>query len=292
MNSFLRKLAFAWRAAERDAIVVAVVAAKGSVPRGVGTRMLVSARDAAGTIGGGHLELIAIERARTMLFAAANSPQTEHFALGPSLGQCCGGAVTLVFARLDAATLAAWPASEPRFHLQLHGAGHVGRAIARALVPLDVRVDWIDEREDEFPSTCDEGSAASWPAHIRKVSVDAVEQEVGHAPAGGFFLVLTHRHDLDLKITEKVLRRGDFAFLGLIGSKTKRARFVNRFRERGVEPGPIARLTCPIGLAGVSGKEPEVIAAAVVAQLLLVSSEPFRSAADESAGALGCEVLC
>lgn len=88
------------------------------------------------------------------------------------------------------------------------------------------------------------------------------------APAGGYFLVLTHNHDLDLRITEAILKRGDFGYLGLIGSKTKRQRFIHRFEQRGIATAAIARMTCPIGVGASVGKEPEVIAIAVVAQLL------------------------
>jgi len=174
--------------------------------------------------------------------------------------------VTLAFSRLDAKALAAWPLAAPRFHLQLYGAGHVGRAIVRALAPLNVRVAWIDERDDQFPP------AAEIPAHTRVIAVDAPEAEVDQAPKGAFFLVLTHRHDLDLRISTAILKRNDFAFFGLIGSKTKRARFIHRFEVMGLAPEAIARLTCPIGVPGVEGKEPEVIAASVVAQLLVASS--------------------
>jgi xanthine dehydrogenase accessory factor len=174
--------------------------------------------------------------------------------------------VTLGFSRLDAAAVAAWPLAAPRFHLQLYGAGHVGRAIVNALAPLNVRVDWIDERDDEFPPD------SAVPSHTRKVCVDTLEAEVREAPRGAFYLVLTHRHDLDLRIAEAILRRSDFGFFGLIGSKTKRARFIHRFEERGIAAEAIARLTCPIGVPGIEGKEPEVIAAAVVAQLLQAAS--------------------
>jgi xanthine dehydrogenase accessory factor len=268
----LRALAVAWLAKGRRAVVVEVTEARGSAPRGAGTRMLVDTDCAAGTIGGGHLELKAIDEARDMLRADDLEPRSRHYPLGPALGQCCGGAVTLGLAHLDAAALAAWPQTPPRFQLQLYGAGHVGRAIARALAPLAVRVDWIDEREDEFPALFFEAGDAPWPAHIRRVCVDAVEAEVDDAPPGAYYLVLTHQHDLDLRITEAVLRRADFGFLGLIGSRTKRRRFVHRFEERGIAPAVIARMTCPIGLPGIKGKEPDVIAAAVVAQLLLTSS--------------------
>ena len=207
---------------------------------------------------------------------ARPAPRSAHYPLGPALGQCCGGAVTLGFSLLDAPTIAAWPETPPRFHLQLYGAGHVGRAIARALAPLHVLVDWIDEREEEFPESFQSGdfggTGAAWPAHIRKVCVDGVDAEVRSAPPGAFYLVLTHQHDLDLQITEAILKRGDFGFLGLIGSKTKKHRFIHRFEQRGIAPEVIARMTCPIGIEGIDGKEPEVIAASVVAQLLLASS--------------------
>ena len=272
MDRAIRNTAQRWLAEARAAIVVEVTQALGSAPREAGTRMLVSATEAIGTVGGGHLELKAIERAREMLRTRELAQATEHFPLGPALGQCCGGAVTLAYRGLDAAALACWPESAPLFHLQLYGAGHVGRAIATLLATLDVSVDWIDEREAEFPAATTLGTPS--PAHIRRVCVDAVEGEVRLAQPGAFYLVLTHDHDLDLRITEAILRRGDFAYLGLIGSKTKRQRFVHRFERRGVAADAIARMTCPVGVEGIVGKEPEIIAAAVVAQLLQKLASP------------------
>lgn len=266
MNRQTRDTARRWLAEARAAIVVEVTRALGSAPREAGTHMLVSAAEVVGTVGGGHLELKAIALAREMLNARDFTPRGEHFALGPALGQCCGGAVTLAYRALDADALAHWPESKPLFHLQLYGAGHVGRAIATLLATLDVGVDWIDEREQEFPATTTLGTP--WPEHIRRVCVDAVEGEVRLAPPGAFYLVLTHDHDLDLRITEAILRRGDFGYLGLIGSRTKQQRFIHRFEQRGVDPEAIARMTCPIGIQPIDGKEPEIISVGVVAQLL------------------------
>jgi len=231
--------------------------------------MLVAADTVAGTIGGGHLELQAIQRARAMLAAGAG-PEDRAIALGPTLGQCCGGALTLRTTPLDAAALADWPDQAPLFDLQLYGAGHVGRAIVNLLETLPCRVAWIDEREAEFP-------AAPSAPHITRLCVDAVEAEVQQAPPAAFYLVLTHSHDLDLRITEAVLRRGDFGFFGLIGSATKRARFLSRLAQRGVAAEAIARLTCPIGVAGIPGKQPEQIAVAVAAQLLQVAASRVTS---------------
>jgi xanthine dehydrogenase accessory factor len=259
-----------WLDAGEAAVVVEVGEVRGSVPRGTGTRMLVSAGEAVGTIGGGHLELKAIDHARRMLAGELVSPTRLHFPLGPALGQCCGGAVTLHFEVLTAGLANAWPAPLRRFHLQLYGAGHVGRAIAHLLAELPVQVEWIDERADEFPLTL--GRLGGWPPHIRRLAGDGLEAEVQGAPAGAFYLVLTHRHDLDERITEAILRRGDFGFLGLIGSRTKKQRFVHRFLERGIPRAVVERMTCPIGLPDIAGKEPEVIALAAVAQLLAASS--------------------
>jgi xanthine dehydrogenase accessory factor len=265
MNAWTRATAFQWHEEGRPAIVVVVLESRGSVPRNSGTRMLVSAGEVVGTIGGGHLELKAIAEARALL-QSGGTGRSIHYALGPSLGQCCGGALTLGFMRLDERALGAWPEPRPLFHLQLYGAGHVGRAIARLLSTIHCRVDWIDEREDEFPNALFEG--ALWPSHIHTISVDEIEGEVRNAPPESYYLVLTHNHDLDLRITEAILRRGDFGYLGLIGSETKKARFIHRFEERGIPGERIARMTCPIGLPGIGGKEPELLAMSVVAQLL------------------------
>jgi xanthine dehydrogenase accessory factor len=265
LNRATRRTAEAWLAEGRTAVVIVVLETRGSAPRRSGTRMVVSASQAVGTVGGGHLELKAIDEARAMLSGGV-PPHEVHYPLGPALGQCCGGAMTLGFTRLDAQALAAWPNPKPLFHLQLYGAGHVGTAIARLLATLDVSVDWIDEREEMFPFALSEGTP--WPEHIRVVPVDEVWGEVALAPPEAYYLVLTHSHDLDLRITQTILRRGDFGYLGLIGSKTKRARFVHRFEAMGIPMQRIARMTCPIGIEGITAKEPEIIAVSVVAQLL------------------------
>ncbi len=274
MIDALRRLARQWLADGRPAMLVQVIAHRGSVPRETGTRMLVAADALAGTIGGGHLELKAIQRARQQLASDGAGPHDHHYPLGPALGQCCGGALTLRTAPLGAADLAAWPDEPALFDLQLYGAGHVGRAIVRLLATLPCRVAWIDERADEFPpEPAREAGIDNPTAHIERRCVEPVAFEVRSAPAGAFYLVLTHRHDLDLAISTAILQRADFGYLGLIGSATKRARFLHRFEQRGIAPDALARLTCPIGLPGIVGKQPEVIALAVVAQLLQVSAQ-------------------
>ncbi len=261
----LARIAADWLATGVPAMCVEVLQTQGSAPRESGTRMLVSADQVHGTIGGGHLEWRAIADARRLLQGPGKDPMPmprQHIALGPSLGQCCGGTVDLALQRLHPGLVANWPEPAQRFFLQLYGAGHVGRAIVALLAGLPCRVQWIDERESEFPAQHDE------PPHIERVCVDPVDAEVAVAPPGAYFLVLTHSHDLDLAIAEAILQRGDFGFFGLIGSRTKRERFLKRFAQRGISAAATAHMQCPIGLPGIRGKEPEVLAVAVVAQLL------------------------
>lgn len=263
----LREAAWRWRAAARPAVVVEIEHSRGSVPREAGTRMLVAADEVLGTIGGGHLELRAVADARRLL-AGAPLARQQAVALGPSLGQCCGGALALRFTPLAELPLddpGVWPAEPARFHLQLYGAGHVGRAVVRLLAELPCWVRWIDQRESEFP-------AGPRPPHIEAVCSEPAAAEMAAAPPGAFHLVLTHSHALDLAWASAILERGDFGWFGLIGSATKRARFEHRLRARGVADEMLARMVCPIGLPGLVGKEPEVIAVSVVAQLLLQAS--------------------
>ncbi|WP_256081323.1 xanthine dehydrogenase accessory protein XdhC [Massilia sp. YIM B04103] len=371
-------------AATVPAVLVTVAKVEGSAPRESGTKMLVTAATQFDTIGGGHLELRAVDMARAMLCASTQpAVQYERFPLGPSLGQCCGGVVWLSFelvqgalaavldalrlrrnedswrlsaidgapasalfdaggkllagdaglafpargyergvceegsaidsgaassrvegtAAVDAAGAAAaialgagftavvpgagdrcavgcaaagarvfagdsgrrWlidPVLAPRAHLLLFGAGHVGAAIVRALAELPCRVTWVDEREEMFP--------ADLPPNVTVEATDAPEALVAAAPPGSSYLVMTHSHPLDQRLTEAILARGQVGWFGLIGSKTKRMQFEHRLQARGFAQERIAAMVCPVGLPGITNKAPAVIAASVCAQLLTV----------------------
>lgn len=242
-----------------QAWLVEIVAVQGSAPRAAGTRLLVAADAVAGTVGGGHLEFEAIRLAREAL-ATGSAPFTREWALGPSLGQCCGGRVTLRFASLGAGALEGWPTQAARFHAAVFGAGHVGHALARLLATLPCRVTLVDERPEAFDREL--------PRPVRALSTDDACAEMPRMPAGTHVLVMTHSHDLDLRLCEAALARPDLPFVGLIGSVTKRARFEHRLRGRGHDDASLARWHCPVGLPGIEGKEPAVIAVAVAAQLL------------------------
>lgn len=306
-------------------VLVTVAEVEGSVPREPGARMLVGRSRQWGTVGGGHLELRAVETARAML-ASAGLEQTarrlERFPLGPSLGQCCGGVVQLAFELLDRAHARALAARStedswrlvaldgapdlalfdaggrliqgdpapgftrergthimrgpdgrrwlvdkveaPRHHLMLFGAGHVGAAIVRALADLPCRVSWVDEREDLFPEQV--------PANVAIEATDTPEALAEQAAPGTSFLVMTHSHALDQRLAETILKRPGFDadWFGLIGSNTKRKQFEHRLRDRGIDAARLASMVCPIGVPGIDGKQPAVIAVAVAAQLLMV----------------------
>jgi xanthine dehydrogenase accessory factor len=310
-------------------VLVTVAIAEGSVPREPGAKMLVMREGFAGTIGGGHLEHRAIEMARAML-EQGGAPRLERFALGPSLGQCCGGVAHLVFevadrdqvALLDArrnvdtvrvvALDGGWalfdggaihiagdpvpafdrtrgthvmsdpagrrwlvdPILAPRAHLMLFGAGHVGAAIVRSLAEMPCRVTWVDERDDLFPSVV--------PANVTVEATDTPEALVDAAAPGTTFLVMTHSHALDLRLSIAILSRPGSTqprdWFGLIGSDTKRRQFEHRLRERGIDNARIDAMVCPIGLPGIAGKAPAVIAASCAAQLLTVWEDAEMSA--------------
>ncbi|WP_242123449.1 xanthine dehydrogenase accessory protein XdhC [Sphingobium sp. Sx8-8] len=287
----------------KPAALVSVLASEGSAPRGAGTRMLVTDDALFGTIGGGQLEFRAIEQARAILSLPPGSWRVQDYPLGPLLGQCCGGRVRLLVEHVDAGALD-WlnEAGEERVlvsrllperidrHISgdavptplsargdrpregaclteiigqhrrpvyLFGAGHVGQAIARHAHGLPFRLAWFDTRP-VFETI--EGVAV--------VPETAIEQCVAEAPDDSAVVILTHDHALDYRLTRAALTRPPLDFVGLIGSATKKARFHARLERDGIPAQSRARLTTPIGVEGIVGKEPDVIAIATLAQLL------------------------
>ena len=259
---------FTKQLAREPAVLVTVVSTQGSVPRAAGAWMAVFARNVLGTVGGGHLEFEAIAEARRRL-VQRESPSERRFNLGPSLGQCCGGTVQLRFERVDAADAAALTQRlAPRLApLALFGGGHVGRALVHALAPLPFAVRWIDSRDEIFP--------AQLPDNVVSEHSDPVHAAVRDLAPGSRVLIMSFSHAEDLDVVAACLRRlreqDDLPYIGLIGSETKWATFRHRLEERGFIGAELARITCPIGLPGIHGKQPEVIAASVAAQILLVA---------------------
>jgi xanthine dehydrogenase accessory factor len=253
------------RLVSEESVLVSVETTQGSAPREAGAWMAVFAADVVGTIGGGHLEFQAIAEARRRLSGVAGEA-VQQFALGPSLGQCCGGVVRLRYERVGAADI---PVLQQRLAprlapLALFGGGHVGKALVNALSPLPFAVTWIDSRDEIFPSQV--------PLNVACEHSDPVHAAVPQLAPQSRVLIMSFSHAEDLDIVAACLRRlrerNDLPYVGLIGSKTKWATFRHRLEERGFAEGELAQVTCPIGLPGITGKEPEVIAASVAAQIL------------------------
>lgn len=242
-------------------ILVEVASVRGSAPREKGAFMLVSDHAIAGTIGGGQLEYMAIDHARRMLSGkAANA--ILSIPLGPEIGQCCGGRVEIGFRPVDAmlrdrlrARLAAEVAALPQ--VLVFGAGHVGHAMAAAFSLLPVRVTVIESRANEL---------SGLPANVETQLAAVPESMVATIPAGSAVLILTHDHALDFLIAAEALRRSDLAYVGMIGSATKRATFAHWLAREAPE-AEIARLTLPIG-GPLKDKRPAVIAALTAAEVM------------------------
>jgi xanthine dehydrogenase accessory factor len=255
------------RLAAAPAVLVKVHSTEGSAPRDAGAWMAVFADSCLGTIGGGHLEHQAMARAHELLAGQGDEvPEIMRMALGPSLGQCCGGVVHLSLQRVSAASLPALRLRlvAQRMPVALFGGGHVGHALAEVLARLPVALHWIDSREGIFPATL--------PAHVLCEHSEPVHGAVASLAPGSRVLIMSFSHAEDLDVLAQCLARqrklGDLPFIGLIGSQTKWATFRHRLEARGYSADELAHVTCPIGVPGIQGKEPEVIAVAVAAQLL------------------------
>jgi len=261
---------FLTRLLSQPAVLVHVASTRGSVPREAGTWMAVFADALVGTIGGGHLEYQAIATARAQLQPSGTQggqggETTLRFALGPALGQCCGGVVHLRFEPVSASDV---PTLAPRLAggltpVALFGGGHVGQALAQVLAPLPFSLTWIDSRDGVFPDVA--------PSVICEHSEPVQAAVAGLAPQSRV-LIMSFSHAEDLDVVAACLKRqraqADLPFVGLIGSKTKWTAFSHRLLAKGFTPAELEHITCPIGVPGIIGKEPEVIAVAVAAQLL------------------------
>ena len=251
--------------------MITVHASRGSVPREKGAWMAVFGRHTVGTIGGGHLEYQAIMEARQRLSGGVGEP-VLRYALGPALGQCCGGEVQLRFESVAAADIDSLRTrlALTRYPVALFGGGHVGHALVRVLGDLPMQVSWVDSRDEIFP--------ADLPANVSCEHSDPVQAAVNSLASGSRVLIMSFSHAEDLDVVAACLMRqrlqADLPYVGLIGSQTKWATFRRRLEGRGFTPQELAHITCPIGVPGIAGKEPAVIAVAVAAQILQTLPAP------------------
>ena len=259
ISQFFARLAF------EPAVLVMVQASRGSVPREAGAWMAVFVSGFLGTIGGGHLEFQAMAHARQCL-TGGSCASPVRYALGPTLGQCCGGEVHVQFEPVSGIDLAALQIrlQTVRTPVALFGGGHVGHALVDVLSNLPLHITWVDSRDEIFPSHL--------PAHVVCEHSNPVQAAVRSLAPGSRVLIMSFSHAEDLEVVANCLMRhrlyADLPFMGLIGSQTKWATFRHRLAARGFTPQEIAHVTCPIGVPGIRGKAPEVIAVAVAAQIL------------------------
>ena len=245
--------------AQGTCALVTITHAEGSTPREQGAWMIVTPQGYHGSIGGGTLEWHAMAEAQALLGKPATYKRVRKH-LGPDLGQCCGGRVDLRIESFDQSSLRVLSEKSSTYkdefrHLHLWGAGHVGRALVMALAPLPFKISWWDARPNAFP--------AATPQNVT-CRIGAPSEMQNNA----FVLVMSHSHALDFEIVDNALRNPTFEFVGLIGSQTKRARFLKRLHEAGHDENNLARLACPIGATTVKSKLPAAIAAGVTVQLL------------------------
>ena len=275
---------------------VVISEVKGSSPREVGADMVVTATGFEGTIGGGQLEFEALHIAQQLIASATQfTRQWRQFALGPSLGQCCGGAVTLCFVlyvpdNVDALSqLAAAHAiyherqtqtfpypyegtdkvaakdgfilSQPQkpLHLYIYGAGHVGRALVSATAELGLVRYWVDDDDSRFPS--------AMPPDIEKIVAQNMASIARYAAPDSFHIIMSYSHQIDEAIAYEVLQRDAFLQIGMIGSHTKAQRMASRLAKANIASDQIARLHCPIGIQGIKQKAPAFVALSIAAQI-------------------------
>lgn len=325
MNEWIDELADLC-AADEAAVLVTVAGIRGSAPREIGAKMVVTSTQTIGTIGGGQLEYQCARVAVELLQEERLS--LRSFALGSSMGQCCGGVVEILFEPFSNG-MPSWlrdlralygqhkaavvvtrisrsspikfvvtdeqvfgveesnalsrmvaearlildgerepqrgvqefyePVVVPDLNIAVFGAGHVGSAVVDTLSRLDCNIRWVDSRRKIFRQV---------PANVRAIEAADPKLEVAAMPSGSYYLVMTHSHALDFDICDRILRRGDVRYCGLIGSRSKRRRFEKRYRQQGMPQSTIDSLVCPIGVNGISGKKPAEIAVATAAEIL------------------------
>lgn len=231
-------------------VLVTVIGTQGSVPRNSGTKMLVTATDLHDTLGGGNLELHAIEQARQLLTHRVTGQRVVKYPLAAGLGQCCGGHATLLFESFCHSTQILW----------LFGAGHVGNALVQILQELPLNIHWVDTRSDQFP--------IHTPQDIHRHCPDNPAQVFSQINQDSILLIMTHSHDQDYAICEQALAQQHQGMIGLIGSRTKAARFRHRLKRAGFSSAEIQRIESPVGLLEIGGKRPMEVAVSIAGRVI------------------------
>ena len=231
-------------------VIATVLGAAGSIPRDQGSKMVITASDEFDTLGGGHLEFSVTQKARDLMATGVAGNQVEHFPLGATLGQCCGGSVTVLMESFV----------QQGMNLTVFGAGHVAKSLITILGGLPGQVRWVDSRSEMFPETV--------PSNVQVLNMEHPQDIIETLPANSQILILTHNHQLDFDLVELAVKRGDFSYLGCIGSDTKAERFQMRLKHRGFNEEQVDSLICPVGNQDIPGKLPMEVAVSMCGELI------------------------
>jgi xanthine dehydrogenase accessory factor len=251
------------RRERQPGVLVTVVAVRGHAPREAGAKMVVGERQYWGTIGGGNLEETAVRRARELLASEAREPETDTASLTERAParygvQCCGGEGTVLYEPL-----------RPVPSVAIFGMGHVGTELARILARHDVELHLVDSRAGQIASDRLAPITTDALARVHQHHAVVPELVLGELPTGSHVLIMTHDHAEDAALCDAALRCGHLASIGLIGSSAKWRRFEKKLAAEGHGPDQLARITTPIGLPEITGKDPATIAVGVAADLVL-----------------------
>jgi xanthine dehydrogenase accessory factor len=262
-------------------VLITVVTVQGHAPRDAGAKMVVSQQDCWGTVGGGNLEESALRAARELLAAGAREPETRTWGLTEHAPaehgvQCCGGEVTVLFEPLPVVPAVA-----------IMGMGHVGCELARILARHDIELHLVDSRASIADAERLATLTVDAEARVHTHHAVVPELVLGELPPGCHVLLMTHDHAEDVALCDAALRCGHLGSIGLIGSSAKWRRFAKRLFEEGHDEAALARITTPIGLPGISGKEPATIAVSVAADLLMRFQRERPASTEASAQASG-----
>jgi xanthine dehydrogenase accessory factor len=232
-------------------VLLTVITAAGSTPREAGCKMLVTGAEQFDTIGGGHLEFDAVNKAREYLITGIQAQNIVSYPLSSKLGQCCGGAVKVLFEVYV----------NYYQRIAIFGAGHVAKALVPILAQLPLQIDWIESREELF-------QVKQLAQNVNCLISDEPADEIATLPSDTWVIILTHNHQLDYAIVEACLKKKNISFIGMIGSETKAKRFRNRLAHRGFSDAQILALSSPIGEPIIPGKRPIEVAVSISAQLI------------------------
>ncbi|MBU3022625.1 xanthine dehydrogenase accessory protein XdhC [Aestuariibacter sp. A3R04] len=248
----------------RAYVLITVLSSAGSTPRDLGAKMVVTGDSQYDTIGGGHLEFDAVNKARQYLLGGKDAQHVESYPLSSKLGQCCGGAVKVLFE----------VKSTHSQTLAVFGAGHVAQALVPILAQLPLNLLWIDSRPDAFDNL-------TIPAHVNTVCDPQPEGELRLLPEDSWVLILTHDHQLDFRLSETALKLAQFPYVGMIGSETKAKRFRTRLGHRQFSNQAMRSFVSPVGEQTIIGKRPIEVAVSISAQVInMLNNAPVNTTSE------------